>query len=121
MLGGMKDRFRALYTEGPYGAFEQALDRALGEAMRADDAVCREVWSALANVDWSHPEHGEVGYSFRAGGDLIAAILQRGDYMDWYCCAGDAEVSERVADALQTEGWTATPITGSEGTRDEPA
>lgn len=86
--------------------FETAVDRALGEQMRADDSLCREMWSALANVDWTHENGDTAGYSFRAAGDLIAAIIGRGDYMDWYCSGPYATVSERIDRALQSEGWT---------------
>lgn len=44
--------------------------------------------------------------SFRAAGDLIAAILGRGDYMDWYCSGQYATVSERIDSAMSAEGWT---------------
>ena len=85
--------------------FEEAVDRALGEQMRADESLCREMWSALANVDWTHENGDTAGYSFRAAGDLIAAIIGRGDYMDWYCSGPYATVSERIERAMSAEGW----------------
>lgn len=86
--------------------FEAALTRALGEQMRSDDTLCAEVWSALANVDWTHKSGDTAAYSFRAAGDLIAAIIGRGDYMDWYCSGPLATVSERVAKSMAGEGWS---------------
>lgn len=86
--------------------FENAVERALGPAMREDDTLCVELWSALANIDWTHASGETAGYSFRAAGSLVAAILGRGCYMDWYCSGPYAVVSERIESALAAEGWT---------------
>jgi len=86
--------------------FEKSIKKMLGVLIRNNDKVCVELWSALANVDWYHPEkHLEASYSFRAAGGLIAEIKGEGDYMDWYCSGPYAEVSDRIAHALRKEGW----------------
>jgi hypothetical protein len=92
--------------------FENAVERALGPAMREDDTLCVELWSALANVDWYHSDGTVAGYTFRQAGSLIAAILGRGHYMNWYCSGPYAVVSDRIADALEAEGWTFREIEG---------
>lgn len=88
--------------------FEATVERVLGSSMRQDSTLAKEMWSALANVDWFHENGDTAGYSFRAAGDLVAAIMGHGDYMDWYCCGPTGRVSDRVADALEAEGWTYT-------------
>lgn len=85
--------------------FEEALKRGLGDTIK-DDAIAKQLWCALANVDWYHPESKEsAGYSFRAAGGLIAELRGEGDYMDWYCCGPDATVSDHIARVLKKEGW----------------
>jgi hypothetical protein len=98
-------------------AFEAAVNRALGERLRAEGAgpgwgggggvmkLGQRLWGSLANVDWVHESGDTAGYTFRAAGDLIAAIVGAGDYLDWYC-SGDAGVVDlEVACALAAEGW----------------
>lgn len=90
----------------PTDLFEVAVNRALGEVIRTDIAVAAELWSALANVTWSNGAGDQAVYSFRAAGDMIAAVRGEGDYLDWYCCGPYATISERVAVAMAGEGWT---------------
>lgn len=119
MFGGFRGT-RQLETEGPYGAFEQAIERQLGDRIRADEAAGVLLWSALANVIWTHPDWKDhfhpdlenlsykeegVGYSFRAAGDLVAAIRRQGNYMDWYCSGNYAVVDPIIGEALAREGW----------------
>jgi hypothetical protein len=67
-----------------------------------------ELWSAMANVRWEHISGHDASYSFRAAGDLIAAVRGEGDYVDWYCSGECEQVSERVADGMAREGWRPT-------------
>lgn len=106
MFGGLLNTTRKIFTEGPYGAFEQACEAALGEAVRQDDDVAVKLWCALSNIQWHHAEHGEVGYTFRAAGDLVAALRGSGHYMDWYCSGNEGVVDELVGAALGKHGWT---------------
>lgn len=87
-------------------AFEASLYRALGEQMKTDDSLCREVWSALANVDWKNKDGIEAGYTFRSAAALVTEVRGEGDPMDWYCSGPYAQVSGRVEDALAREGWS---------------
>ena len=90
--------------------FEVAVERALGERLQRDDDTCCALWAALANVRWQHTGGDTAAYTFRAAGDLVAAIRGRGDYLDWYCSARDGVVTPDIAEAMAREGWR--PIKG---------
>lgn len=88
-------------------SFEEALRCGLGDTIK-DDAIAKQLWSALANVDWYNPRtHESAGYSFRAAGTLIARLRGEGDYMDWYCCGPYAVVSDHIGRVLKKQGWIA--------------
>ncbi|MDP2410328.1 MAG: hypothetical protein Q8M26_08585 [Pseudolabrys sp.] len=88
-------------------AFEDDLRTAMGADIQNDE-IATQVWSALANVTWYHPESKqEAGYSFRAAGGLIADLRGNGDYMDWYCSGPYATVSDRIGRAMKKLGWIA--------------
>ena len=97
-------------------AFETAVKHCLGDALK-DDKVAAELWSALANQGWHHEGGDTAAYSFRAAGDLIAAVRGEGCYLDWYCCGPDGVVSRRVAEALAREGWYPDDPDGPPGFR----
>ena len=121
MFGGISGQRRDLIDPGEslYGRFEHDVNKQLGERIRAseDDAVA--MWSALANVTWKRAlsveekvvadlenQEQAVGYSFRAAGDLVAAISGRGDYLSYYCSGPYAVVAEWIEEGLAKAGWT---------------
>jgi hypothetical protein len=74
-----------------------------------------EVWPRLKDEYWS--------CSWRSAGGIIAELLGRGDYIDWYCSgimgAGEADsfqgyvsestVTDEIRQDLFAIGWTVEP------------
>lgn len=105
MLGGISGSHRAVREDDD---FERDLRDEFGEEMKVDEDLCREWWAALSNIVWKRGDD-EVSYSFRAAGDLIDAVIEAGDYMDWYCCSRWGLVSERIAARMAARSWTWSP------------
>lgn len=87
--------------------FDDDVRAAIGSRLRASDEDAVALWSALANVSWFHESapKEDVGYSFRAAGELIAEIRGQSDYMDWYCCGPYATVAPWIGEAMAKLGW----------------
>lgn len=102
----------------PEDLFEAAVMSAMGEELRkCEPARCwypkhvnlaNELYAAITNQDWIHENGDTASYSFRAAGDLIAAVRGEGNYLDWYCSAAEGQVSERVRELMAREGWRPT-------------
>lgn len=100
--------------ENIYDHFENAIKEYFGERMKTDEELCRKIWSSLANVDWYYigerPLLLEVSYSFRAAGGMIANIIERGDYMDWYCSGPDGIINNEFRYAMRKAGYLADDV-----------
>jgi len=70
----------------------------------------QEVWPLLQGQTWS--------CSWRYAGGIVADMLERGDYMDWYCSGirdadivaaqgyvGEGEVTEEIREDFMRMGW----------------
>ena len=93
----------------PDDPFEVAVNRVLGNRIRADDAMALAMCAATSNVDWHHVGGAVTDYSFRTAANMVAAIRGKGDYMDWYGQSDVGVVSPEIAEALAAEGWTPHP------------
>lgn len=90
--------------------FELAVDRLLGDRVRADGAAAIELWCALANIEWIAPDGEVVSYSQRAAGEMVAWVREEGDYIDWYCSGESGRVAPWIEQALAGEQWTWRPM-----------
>ena len=76
--------------------------------LKEDENFGCDLWSAMANVGWYHeadPEETECRRSFRGAGRLIADMLGKGDYVDWYCSGPYETVSDYIAGKMASKGW----------------
>lgn len=64
-------------------------------ALCNNDFQKNEVWTQLKNQTWS--------CSWRYAGGIIADMLGKGDYMDWYCSGITSEVDADEYAAMSTE------------------
>ena len=85
--------------------FEDDLRDLFKDKIRDSDEFCSQVWSALANIEWTHEDGDVYSCSFRYAGEVIAHIRGNGGYMDWYCSGPYAEVSNEIANGFKSKGW----------------
>ena len=85
--------------------FEKAIELLFSDKIKNDDEFCKELWSALANVEWINDDSSIFSVGFRYAGALIADIRGSGSYMDWYCSGEYAKVSEHIEAELNKLGW----------------
>lgn len=100
-LGGISEG-RAIDEED---LFEKLLNDQFGQRIKTDDEFCKRLWGSLANIDWRHKNGDTAAYSFRAAGDLIAAIRGEGNYMDWYMSGSSGLVDLELEEKLSEFGW----------------
>lgn len=88
--------------------FEEDIEILFSEQIKSDDEFCKELWSALTNIEWTNEDGSNFSCTFRYAGALIADIRESGGYMDWYCSSEYAKVSEYIENKLNSFGWKYT-------------
>lgn len=75
---------------------------------KASDAYAQNIYAALCNQDWQRNEvwpllRGETySCSWRYAGGIVADMLEKGDYIDWYCSGIKGDITEeQIASALE--------------------
>lgn len=70
---------------------------ALYSTLCNNEFIKREMWEILKDDPWS--------CSWRYAGGIIADMLEKGDYMDWYCGGNEGTVNEEIEQDLYELGW----------------
>lgn len=103
--GGYRER-RLVDTTSP---FECIIESLFGDAIRHDDQIGRDVYSALCNMYWFSPNGTRYSYSQRAAGDLVAAIKGEGNYLSWYCHQPSGMITYHIHQTMRQHNWTHAP------------
>ena len=97
---------------------------------RSSDTYAQNLYAAMCNMQFIKLDvlpilkNQRWSASWRSAGGIVADMLERGDYIDWYCSGmgeglgnGDADgtrgyvpegaVTEEIANDLKTLGWVA--------------
>jgi hypothetical protein len=91
----------------------EAYAQNLYAAMCNNDFQRNDVWPVLKNETWSA--------SWRYAGGIIADMLGKGDYMDWYCSGiqGDSDTETMTAEQLERHQWYKANFVGESVVTDE--
>ena len=97
------------------------------EKARTRDAYAQNIYAALCNMRWQKLDTFPIlkdeywSCSWRSAGGIVADMLQKGDYIDWYCSGiggglsmeesrpagyvSEATVTEEIRADFQKLGW----------------
>jgi len=86
--------------------FETDFERLFSQKIKNDEDFCKDIYSALTNLEWVHKDGAVFGCTFRSAGGWIADIREEGGYMDWYCCQAEGVATDEIQKSLGSLGWT---------------
>lgn len=90
------------------------------EKVRNSESYAQNLYAAICNNEfvkndvWPRLQDQRCSYSWRYAGGIIADMLQKGDYIDWYCSGigsdkngyvGEGYVTDDIRDDLLKLGW----------------
>ena len=102
---------------------------------RASDVYAQNIYAALCNMQWQKREVFPIladqtcSYSWRYAGGIVADMLGKGDYIDWYCSgirndddeedarsgyASEGHVTEEIEQDFYQLGWIPVPYKDDE-------
>lgn len=68
------------------------------------EVYCRDLYSALCNNRFFYDDK-EWTCSWRYAGGIVADIIEKGDYIDWYASGYEGQVTDEVRLDLMKLGW----------------
>ena len=70
---------------------------------------CMDLYSAMCNNEFIK-DNKVCSYSWRISGGIVANILERGDYIDFYISGNEGNVTDEIREDLSKLGWIIRPI-----------
>lgn len=68
------------------------------------EQYCEDLYAGLCNNEFTK-DSIVCSYSWRTCGGIIADILEKGDYIDWYLSGNEGVLSKEIKDDLELLGW----------------
>lgn len=79
-------------------------ERMLAKA-RNSEVYCRDLYAALCNNQFFYGDKPWT-CTWRFAGGIIADMLEKGDYIDWYCSGNEGFATDEIKLDLMMMGWT---------------
>lgn len=70
----------------------------------ASEQYCMDLYAALCNNDFIK-DNKECSYTWRISGGIIANILEKGDYINFYCGGNEGFVTDEIREDIKKLGW----------------
>jgi hypothetical protein len=80
---------------------------------RASDSYAQNIYAAMCNMRWQRLDVMPIlkdefwSASWRSAGGIVADMLQKGDYIDWYCSGMGGLAGDWDKDSESFEEWKA--------------
>ena len=82
-------------------------ERMLSKA-RNSEVYCEQLYAALCNNQFFYGDK-EWTCTWRFAGGIISDMIQKGDYIDWYCSGNEGFVTDEIKLDLMMMGWIVKP------------
>ena len=85
------------------------------QKVRNDSDYARKLYSTLCqnsfvkNDTFSIIKNDQWSSSWRHTGRIIADMIEKGDYMDWYCSGNEGAIYPEVEEDINKLGWMIIP------------
>jgi hypothetical protein len=79
-------------------------ERMLSKA-RNSEVYCQQLYASLCNNQFFYGDKAWT-CTWRFAGGIISDMIEKGDYIDWYCSGNEGFVTDEIKLDLMMMGWT---------------